>query len=311
MSRHATFTCHACGYTQAVEAVHAGKVFPCPKCRTHAKVMPPEGAKGASALPPPPGQLSNVAARAADAGSKLKTAASSAAAKAAPEINKAAAKAAEAGTKIKSAASEAAAKAAPEIGKAAEKAAEAGSRLKNAASGFFSSAGKGAPPAGTAAEAPAEAPAEARSASAKPVPPPQAAASFGAPAKPGPGGGAILAKAVLALGSVVLFVILYILFMIPTYLLPMLGSNSAVGMAAAATVAVTPQLLAHFVCLLVLLVLTLLRGLAVGRVWMIIFPILVFVFEFVPVLNWIPLVPTLLHIATIVIGVIPGKSAGA
>ena len=102
------------------------------------------------------------------------------------------------------------------------------------------------------------------------------------------------------------FVLLYLLFMLATYALPYLGSNwnLGYGMAAAGkTNELAPAFFLHFGALAVLVALTAIRGRAIGQRWLIVLPILAAVFDLVPVLSWIPLVPTILHILTITLGV--------
>jgi CHASE2 domain-containing sensor protein len=107
------------------------------------------------------------------------------------------------------------------------------------------------------------------------------------------------------------FVILYLLLMFPTYVLPYFGSNSAVvnaGLAAADAAAgggngLNILMFAHLACLGGMVLITWLRGAVVGKGWLVIFPILASVFDMVPGLNWIPLVPTAMHLAAIIVGV--------
>jgi hypothetical protein len=107
------------------------------------------------------------------------------------------------------------------------------------------------------------------------------------------------------------FVILYLLLMFPTYLLPYFGSNSAVvnaGLAAADAAAgggngLNILMFAHLACLGGMALITWLRGAVVGKAWLVTFPLLAAVFDMVPGLNWIPLIPTAMHLSAIIIGV--------
>ena len=115
------------------------------------------------------------------------------------------------------------------------------------------------------------------------------------------------------LGNPVVFVLLYILFMLPTYYLPYVGSNSAVigalGQAGAAAsdanplAGVNPAFWLHLGSLIVLMVLAWFRGAVIAKKWLIIFPILAAIFDLVPGLNLIPLVPTVMHLLAIILGV--------
>jgi len=107
------------------------------------------------------------------------------------------------------------------------------------------------------------------------------------------------------LGNGVVFIILYLLCMFPTYILPWLGSNSAVLNAAgtAAEAGVSPAFWLHLAALLALVALTWIRGSLIGKTWLLIFPFLALVFDLTPFLNWIPLVPTVMHLLAMILGV--------
>lgn len=107
------------------------------------------------------------------------------------------------------------------------------------------------------------------------------------------------------LGNAVVFVILYLLFMGPTYYLPYVGSNSAVLHAAAASsdAGMNPAFWMHLICLLALILITWFRGALIDKKWLIIFPILATVFDLAPGLSMIPLIPTVMHLLAIILGV--------
>ncbi len=112
------------------------------------------------------------------------------------------------------------------------------------------------------------------------------------------------------LGNAAVFVTLYLLFMLPTYYLPYLGSNSAVigAMGAAADAGVNPAFWPHLGSLIVLVVVSWFRGVFVDKKWLIIFPILATVFDLAPGLSSIPLVPTVMHLLAIILGVVGAKA---
>lgn len=114
-----------------------------------------------------------------------------------------------------------------------------------------------------------------------------------------------------ALGNAPVFVIAYILFMLPTYYLPYVGSNSAVvgALGAAAGAGINPAFWVHLGAMLVLCFLCWVRGAYVSKAWLIIFPILAVVFDFVPGLSAIPLIPTVMHLLAIIMGVVGAKAA--
>lgn len=100
----------------------------------------------------------------------------------------------------------------------------------------------------------------------------------------------------------------YLLFMIPTYLLPWFGSNSismhllvhlqapkASGQFGLFTVL-------HLAALLALVLFAAGRGRANGRGYLLVFPLLAGAFDMVPGLSLIPFVPTVFHVFTLALG---------
>ncbi len=108
------------------------------------------------------------------------------------------------------------------------------------------------------------------------------------------------------IGHGVTYVILYMLFMIPTYILPFFGSNSSLAHASIGLG--NPGFWLHLLSLAVLVGLCWVRGEIVNKQWLIIFPILAAIFDLVPGLNFIMLIPTLLHLAAIIVGVIASST---
>ena len=106
--------------------------------------------------------------------------------------------------------------------------------------------------------------------------------------------------------STALFVVGYILLMIPTYILPYLGSNSyAVHIAAgAAGMFMHPGFWLHFAALSGLIAIAWFRGARVEKQWLVVFPVLALVFDLAPGLNMVPMVPTVLHLLAIILGVV-------
>lgn len=114
-----------------------------------------------------------------------------------------------------------------------------------------------------------------------------------------------------ALGNTPVFVIAYILFMLPTYYLPYVGSNSSImhGIdAAAGGKALNFAFWLHMGSLLILCFLCWVRGAYVGKGWLVIFPVLAIVFDFVPGLSLIPMIPTVMHLLAIILGVVGAKA---
>jgi hypothetical protein len=109
-----------------------------------------------------------------------------------------------------------------------------------------------------------------------------------------------------ALGNAPVFVIAYVIFMLPTYFLPYFGSNSsflhvvdAVGGGGYLNFAFW----LHMGSMLILCFFCWVRGAYINKGWLIIFPIMAIVFDFVPILSSIPLVPTVMHLLAIILGV--------
>lgn len=105
------------------------------------------------------------------------------------------------------------------------------------------------------------------------------------------------------------FFVMYMLMMIPTYVLPYFGSNSLIShgidaiSASAGGPTMLPIKLIHLGALAALCVFAFLRGRMAGKPWLVALPILATIFDFVPTLNWVPLVPTVMHILTLFIGI--------
>jgi hypothetical protein len=108
------------------------------------------------------------------------------------------------------------------------------------------------------------------------------------------------------------FVVGYLVFMLPTYVLPYFGSNSAIVGAIGAVVGrgFTPQFWLHAWCLGMLVLVTSIRGKHIGKGWLLIFPVLASFFDLVPGVNLIPLVPTVMHLLALILGAV-GSSAAA
>ncbi|WP_424363083.1 DUF4189 domain-containing protein [Methylocystis parvus] len=116
--------------------------------------------------------------------------------------------------------------------------------------------------------------------------------------------GAMRAKPLDTVGKYIasapVYVVLYLLFMIPTYFLAILGSNSILLNSTGA--GISPQFWFHFALMIMLSLLTWVRGRHVDKPWLVTFPFLAIVFDFIPVLSSIPLVPTVMHLLAIILG---------
>ena len=107
------------------------------------------------------------------------------------------------------------------------------------------------------------------------------------------------------LGNGIFFVLTYIVFMIPTYILPFFGSNSSVinTLGVASGGGFNPLMWLHLGVMAVLVVVTWFRGSLVDKKWLVVFPVLAMAFDFVPGLSFIPFVPTVMHLLAIIMGV--------
>lgn len=99
--------------------------------------------------------------------------------------------------------------------------------------------------------------------------------------------------------------------MVPTYVMPYFGSNSAIinGVAAGTGVGMTPMWWAHAWCLAMLVVIAWLRGARIGKSFLPFLSITAGLFDMTPVLSVIPFVPTVFHVITLVLGV-KGEETG-
>lgn len=100
------------------------------------------------------------------------------------------------------------------------------------------------------------------------------------------------------------YVFTYVALMLPTYALPYFGSNSAIvgGLSAAVGLGSFPTWWIHMMFLWGLLVIGWFRGRIIGKTWLWVLPFLAALFDMMPGINLIPLVPTGMHIAAIIVG---------
>lgn len=106
------------------------------------------------------------------------------------------------------------------------------------------------------------------------------------------------------------FIGLYLLFMIPTYILPYFGSNSVIMDGIARTGGYQGPNVGfwiHFICLLLLVVLAKIRTSRLTKKYLFIFPLLALAFDMIPILSSIPLIPTVMHVLALVMGVTLAK----
>ncbi len=93
------------------------------------------------------------------------------------------------------------------------------------------------------------------------------------------------------------FVVVYLLVALPTYILPLYGSNSLFSYVMSG---ISFYFWVHFFCLLALIFLAKLRGKIVGKNYLVVFAQLALVFDLVPFLNFIPFAATCMHFLVIV-----------
>ncbi len=101
------------------------------------------------------------------------------------------------------------------------------------------------------------------------------------------------------------FVCSYLLLMIPTYILPYFGSNSALVYAVGGLFGhgMTPQWWMHAWSLVMLMLIANLRGKLIAKRYLVVFPLLAAAFDLIPGMSLVPLVPTVMHLMALVLGV--------
>lgn len=106
-------------------------------------------------------------------------------------------------------------------------------------------------------------------------------------------------------GSTGGFVLLYAVLMVPTYVLPYFGSNSAIAGAIGAVVGtgLMPQTWAHLWFLACLILLAWMRGASIEKRFLPAISFCAALFDMTPMLSAIPFVPTIFHVVTLVIGI--------
>ena len=106
------------------------------------------------------------------------------------------------------------------------------------------------------------------------------------------------------LSNTAVFIAAYLVCMVPTYILPYFGSNSAMlaASAAASGQGLLPQFWLHLLALAALVVIAWFRGAIIGKPWLAAFPAIAAAFDMLPGLSVVPMVPTLLHILALVKG---------
>jgi hypothetical protein len=105
------------------------------------------------------------------------------------------------------------------------------------------------------------------------------------------------------------FVVCYLLFMIPTYILPYLGSNSSLVNGASVSLGkgMPPMWWAHLWVLGMLISIAGSRGDLIGKRYLASVATLAALFDLTPLLSMIPFVPTIVHILVISLGITPKK----
>lgn len=111
-----------------------------------------------------------------------------------------------------------------------------------------------------------------------------------------------------ALGNTTIFVSAYLIFMGLNYYLSSLGSTAFEvqhlddASLSGLSVSILPSLF-QISAILMLLWISLERGINIGKKWIVLLPIVAFAFDFIPKLSDIPMVPSVYHLLAIVVGV--------
>lgn len=102
-----------------------------------------------------------------------------------------------------------------------------------------------------------------------------------------------------ALVNTALFVTIYAIFMLPTYFLAHTNASSLDH--GVANVLTLPFML-YLLSMVVLCSLSLIRGMMIGKPWLVLITVVAFAFNLMPTLNAIPFVPYVYHVLAIIIG---------
>lgn len=106
--------------------------------------------------------------------------------------------------------------------------------------------------------------------------------------------------------STVAYVLSYLVLMLPTYVLPYFGSNSALlgvmSSAVRGSLLPMPPWWMHVWCLVALIVWNWLRGNVVNKKYLAVFPFIAAFFDMTPGLSSIPLIRTVMHLIGLVLG---------
>ena len=105
-----------------------------------------------------------------------------------------------------------------------------------------------------------------------------------------------------------LFLAVFLIPFVLTYIVGWLSTfmGMGVGSMGAAWLLTKAFLVVLYVCMIAA---SLLRGVANGSKWAVVFPIAAGIFDIVPPLSLVPLVPTVLNIIALIMGVRAGKTA--
>jgi hypothetical protein len=108
----------------------------------------------------------------------------------------------------------------------------------------------------------------------------------------------------VSMQNTAVFVIAYLLCMLPTYYLPWMGSNSSAvqGFSSALGGRLSALLWLHISFLVGLMAITFCRAPYIGKLWLPTLPAVAMFFDLVPGMSSIPLVPTVLHIMALFCG---------
>lgn len=109
-----------------------------------------------------------------------------------------------------------------------------------------------------------------------------------------------------ALANTTVFIVTYVLLMIPAYL-TYVDSSSTISSGSLGMNMVTLPLLLHMGSMLMLCYICFIRGKLIGKSWLGCIPLIAIAFEFLPALSAIPLVPSVYHLLAIVIGSFASK----
>ena len=115
------------------------------------------------------------------------------------------------------------------------------------------------------------------------------------------------------ISKTVSFILFYLIFLAPTYILPYFGSNSVIMDSAAKAggyEGLNVGFYFHVFCPLFLVYIAWARTSRLTKNYLFAFPIIALGFDMIPVLSSIPFIPSIMHMLTLILGITLAKQEG-